>query len=88
MRFVIIYFRLFYMIFLERIFSLFFGERVRVSVKRSRRGFVSESSDDRRVLVKENTCVRARSVLGNSSVFSETLCFCFKNYLYLAVRLG
>ena len=62
MRFVIIYFRLFYMIFLERIFSLFFGERVRVSVKWSRRGFVSESSGDRRVLVKEDTCVRVRSV--------------------------
>ena len=30
-------------------------------------------------------CVR---FLGNSSVFSETLCFCFKNYLYLAVRFG
>lgn len=62
MRFVIIYFRLFYMIFLERIFSLFFGDRVRGSVKRFHRGFVSESSGDRRVLVKEDTCVRMRSV--------------------------
>lgn len=62
MRFVIIYFRLFYMIFLERIFSLFFGEMVRFSVKRSHHGFVSESCDDQRVLVKEDTCVRMRSV--------------------------
>ena len=50
------------MIFLGRIFSCLRGEASKVSVKRSHRGFVSESSGDRRVLVKDNTCVRVRSV--------------------------
>ena len=62
MRIVIIYIRFIYMIFLERIFSLFFGERVKLSAKRSRHSFVSDSCDGRKVLVKEDTCVRVRSV--------------------------
>lgn len=87
--------RLFYMIFLEQIFFGGFGERVKVSCKRSRQSFVSDSCDGRKILVKEDTCVRVCSgvfgcvrFLGNSSVFCETLCFYFKNYLYLAVCLG
>ena len=61
-RIVIIYIRFIYMIFLERIFSFIFGERVKLSVKRSRHSFVSDSSTERQVLVKEDTCVRVRSV--------------------------
>ena len=50
------------MMFLGRIFSCLGGEFSKVSVKQSRRGFVSESSSDRRVLVKEDSCVRVRSI--------------------------
>ena len=50
------------MIFLERIFSFIFGERVKLSVKRSRHCFVSDSSTELQVLVKEDTCIRVRSV--------------------------
>lgn len=57
------------MIFWERIFSLFFCEMVKVPVKRSRQGLVSESSGDRRGLVKEDTCVRVRSVSWNYFCF-------------------
>ena len=49
------------MIFLGRIFACLGGEFSKVSFKRSRRDFVSESSGGRRALVKENTCVRLRS---------------------------
>ena len=49
------------MIFLERIFFYLFGGRF-LSVKRSRRRTVSYYSGGRKVVEKEDKCVRFRSV--------------------------
>ena len=51
-----------YMIFLERIFFYLFGERSAVSIERSRRRFISDTSRGHKVIEKEYSRVRFRSV--------------------------
>lgn len=51
-----------YMIFLERIFFYLFGERSAVSFERSRRSFISDTSRGHKVIEKEYSRVRFRSV--------------------------
>ena len=51
-----------YMIFLERIFFYLFGERSVVSFERSRRRFISDTSRGHKVIEKEYSRVRFRSV--------------------------